>query len=238
MEHANHIRQHDHTAEQKAAAISSAIPPSPTRARRIASTPSLPRPSSSNQQSHSKWFGHHDVAPPPATEYGTFDGSVNAKAKSRDNSGERTRLRRSPSIGSIESQHQALQPAQNPGNSQDVMNQVSGSLIPFSNFFGRVFSLFRRKSGYTRLEDVRLFFLLSRSALMTRRHRISKILSVLVPVNACGVVPFTNASATRSTAQIASHMEKTCLSRFFDASASGSAFWKNEELFPVPAWEV
>jgi len=149
-----HCHDHDHTVAQKSAALSSALPP-PSRAHRIASNPSLPKADDAlSSEGFAKKATHfftdrEPVAPPPATAYGTFEGSSNGIAKATS---KRHQARRSPSQSSQLSIHQPLAPAQRPDD-QTVMEQVSHELIPFAGMFASVRNWFRGKRGYSLIED-------------------------------------------------------------------------------------
>ncbi|KAE9404912.1 UPF0187-domain-containing protein [Gymnopus androsaceus JB14] len=138
------LHDHDHTAEQKQAAMTSALPP-PSRARRIASNPALPQArgisgesSPPKKQRRVHYHTEHENA--SESTYGTFPVSESPRGS----------LHRVPSSASIHSHHQVLAPAQQPGE-QDILNDVSTELIPFSGLFGRIRSLFSRKSSYSGL---------------------------------------------------------------------------------------
>jgi predicted membrane chloride channel (bestrophin family) len=139
------LHEHDHTPEQKRAVMNSSLQPPPSRARRIASNPSLPQArgisgESSPPKKHQRVHYHteHDNAS-EGTFYGTFPVSESPRGS----------LHRVPSNASIHSQHQALAPAQQPAEPDSIMRDVDTELIPFSGFFGRIRRLFSRKSSYS-----------------------------------------------------------------------------------------
>jgi len=143
------LHDHDHTASQKAAAMSTSLPP-PSRAHRIASNPNLPKANDGSEgfaQKATQFFKDRDpVAPPPTTAYGTFEGSGSITTKASKTS-QRHKARRSPSQSSQTSSHQPLQPAQRTDD-QTVMEQVSHELIPFAGMFSSIRNWFRGKRGY------------------------------------------------------------------------------------------
>ncbi|KAJ4478995.1 Bestrophin, RFP-TM, chloride channel-domain-containing protein [Lentinula aciculospora] len=141
------LHEHDHTAKQKRAVISSALWP-PTRARRIASNPALPQaqPSSSSVSRESSPPKKHRVHYHPEqsntseSTYGTFPISESPRGS----------IHRAPSTASFQSQHQVLAPSQQ-REEQDMMKDVSTELIPFAGMFASIRRLFSRHKSYSEL---------------------------------------------------------------------------------------
>lgn len=117
----------------------------PSRARRIASNPSIPRARGIGGESSppKKLRAHYHTEHENASEstYGTFPVSESPQGS----------LHRVPSNASFHSQHQVLAPAQQPVDQGDMMKDISTELIPFSGLFGRIRRLFSRKSEYSEL---------------------------------------------------------------------------------------
>ncbi|SJL07656.1 uncharacterized protein ARMOST_11006 [Armillaria ostoyae] len=124
------LHDHEHTVEQKVAAMTTALPV-PSRAHRIASNPSLPQVPSIPLTSRLNF----DTQDPPVNAYGTFHPSKQASSISL-----RHQLRRNTSSSSV---HRVLQPSQQSGG-DNVMDRVSGDLIPFAGFFSTIRGWFRR----------------------------------------------------------------------------------------------
>lgn len=146
------LHDHEHTAAQKAVAMSSALPP-PSRAHRIASNPSLPKVDEPGMEGLARkaanFFGDREpVAPPPKTVYGTFDGNPSTNGSTPASSSLRHAARRTPSQSSLTSAHQPLQPAQR-ADDQTMMEQVDHQLIPFFGMFASIGNWFRGKRGYS-----------------------------------------------------------------------------------------
>ncbi|KIK53285.1 hypothetical protein GYMLUDRAFT_49464 [Collybiopsis luxurians FD-317 M1] len=146
------LHEHDHSAEQKQAAMTSALAP-PARARRIASNPSLPHalgisreasPAPGKKQVRVHLHTEHENA--SESTYGTFPVTDSPRGS----------IRRVPSNDSVHSTHQVLAPSQNP-DGPDLMNDVSTELIPFSGMFGGIKRWFSKKNSYSQLptSDVR-----------------------------------------------------------------------------------
>ncbi|KAJ3998025.1 UPF0187-domain-containing protein, partial [Lentinula boryana] len=142
------LHEHDHTAEQKQAAMASNISP-PTRARRIASNPALPQAQtasagisreSSPPKKHHRVHYHTEHQNSSESTYGTFPITESPRGS----------IHRVPSTASFESQHQVLAPSQQPAE-QDIMNNVSTGLIPFAGMFTSIRRLFSRKNSYSEL---------------------------------------------------------------------------------------
>ncbi|KAF5392984.1 hypothetical protein D9757_001166 [Collybiopsis confluens] len=137
------LHEHEHSVEQKQAAMSSALAP-PARARRIASNPSLPQATNRSREPSPKkhlrvhYRTEHDNA--NESTYGTFPVSESPRGS----------IHRSPSDGSIHSTHQVLAPSENPGT-PDLMDDVSTELIPFSGMFGSIKQWFSKRKGYSQL---------------------------------------------------------------------------------------
>ncbi|KAJ3825988.1 Bestrophin, RFP-TM, chloride channel-domain-containing protein [Lentinula raphanica] len=145
------LHEHDHTAEQKQAAMTSNLSP-PGRARRIASSPALPqvqsaaagisRESSPPKKQHRV---HYHTEHPNISEskYGTFPITDSPRGS----------IHRVPSTSSFHSEHQVLAPSQQPDD-QNIMNDVSTELIPFAGLFGSIRRLFSRKKGYSDISNL------------------------------------------------------------------------------------
>ncbi|KAJ3719389.1 Bestrophin, RFP-TM, chloride channel-domain-containing protein [Lentinula raphanica] len=123
------LHEHDHTAEQKQAAMTSNLSP-PGRARRIASSPALP------QNPHLPKSNTVSITTP------NTQTSVRARS-----------IHRVPSTSSFHSEHQVLAPSQQPDD-QNIMNDVSTELIPFAGLFGSIRRLFSRKKGYSEISNL------------------------------------------------------------------------------------
>ncbi|KAK0504154.1 hypothetical protein EDD18DRAFT_1345036 [Armillaria luteobubalina] len=124
------LHDHEHTVEQKVAAMTTALPV-PSRAHRIASNPVLPQAPSIPLTS----LPVQDPVAPSVNAYGTFHISKQASSISL-----RHQLRRNTSSSSV---HRALQLSQQSGGG-NVMDRVSGDLIPFAGFFSTIRGWFRR----------------------------------------------------------------------------------------------
>ncbi|KAF9026144.1 UPF0187-domain-containing protein [Hymenopellis radicata] len=137
------LHEHDHTVEQQTAAMTTAIPP-PSRAHRIASNPSLPKsapsptPSAGASRLRNVNLSAPDPVVPPINAYGTFQPPQKVSSSSL------RQLHRTPSQTSIHSAHGPLQAArQTPRD--DVLNKVSGDLIPFAGFYNAIRGWFTGK---------------------------------------------------------------------------------------------
>ncbi|KAK0201949.1 Bestrophin, RFP-TM, chloride channel-domain-containing protein [Desarmillaria ectypa] len=130
------LHDHEHTPEQKAAAMTTALHV-PSKAHRIASNPSLPHAqlSPSVPLFSRPNFDMQDPVIPPINAYGTFHLSKQASSISL-----RYQLRRNASSSSV---HRALQPSQQLSD-DNVMDRVSGDLIPFAGFFSTICGWFRK----------------------------------------------------------------------------------------------
>ncbi|KAJ3797543.1 Bestrophin, RFP-TM, chloride channel-domain-containing protein [Lentinula aff. detonsa] len=142
------LHEHDHTAEQKQAAMASRLSP-PARAHRIASNPALPQAQtvsagisreSSPPKKHHRVHYHTEHQNSSESTYGTFPITESPRGS----------IHRVPSTASFQSQHQALAPSQQPAE-QDIMNDVSTELIPFAGMFASIRRLFSRKNSYSEL---------------------------------------------------------------------------------------
>ncbi|KAK7450605.1 hypothetical protein VKT23_012915 [Stygiomarasmius scandens] len=167
------LHDHDHTIEQKAAAAKTSALPPPSRAHRIASNPSLPRPKSSptptmtpsdypKGKSGSSGSHYGDPVIPPINAYGTFPQTNSPRGSIRHSRSHHSLPRSNSSLSSHSdssahsghSAHQDLAPSRNPNPpDQDVMGQVDGNLIPFAGTFASIKRLFsrKRKDGYDEL---------------------------------------------------------------------------------------
>ncbi|KIK69657.1 hypothetical protein GYMLUDRAFT_34048 [Collybiopsis luxurians FD-317 M1] len=130
------LHEHDHTIEQNNAAITNTLPV-PTKVRRIASNPALPQPRSAQTHPHQpedhkgKSSIHlGDPIIPPINAYGTFRSSNSHSLR-------RASSTSSLSGGSEHSEHQPLNPSQNPALHKRIRN-VEPDLIPFSGVFRNV----------------------------------------------------------------------------------------------------
>ncbi|KAF5389260.1 hypothetical protein D9757_003440 [Collybiopsis confluens] len=127
------LHEHDHTIEQNNAAISNDLPV-PTKARRIASNPGLPRPGIfphqfANHQSRSTESTPRDMGDPvipPINAYGTFSQGSSVSHGSNHRS-----LRRTSSTSSSPNRHT------NPSLHRKVRN-VEPDLVPFSGVFRKI----------------------------------------------------------------------------------------------------
>ncbi|KAF9052522.1 UPF0187-domain-containing protein [Hymenopellis radicata] len=137
------LHEHDHTVEQQTAAMTTAMPP-PSRAHRIASNPSLPKsaPSPTPSPGASRLRNDNLSAPhpviPPINAYGTFQHPTKVSSSSL------RQLHRTPSQTSVHSVHSPLQAArQTPRD--DMLNKVSGDLIPFAGVYNAIRGWFTGK---------------------------------------------------------------------------------------------
>ncbi|KAK0464346.1 Bestrophin, RFP-TM, chloride channel-domain-containing protein [Desarmillaria tabescens] len=130
------LHDREHPAEQKAAAMTTALLV-PSRVHRIASNPSLPHAQLSPPISSSSRPNLDTQEPviPPVNAYGTFHPSKQASSISL-----RHQLKRNASSSSV---HRTLQPSQQTSG-DNVMDRVSGDLIPFAGFFSTIRGWFRR----------------------------------------------------------------------------------------------
>ncbi|KIM45329.1 hypothetical protein M413DRAFT_442007 [Hebeloma cylindrosporum] len=152
------MHDHDHSADdrQTQQAMTSALP-SPRKAQRI-TTQTVTMPSqadSSPPQGTSSPPPDRDPIIPPINAYGTFDPDKLFSKSTVPSSSPNRGLRHSPSqashlssISSIHSQHQPLLPSSRPPANDNVMDKVSGDLIPFAG----TISMLRRQFAPLPLE--------------------------------------------------------------------------------------
>ncbi len=118
--------------------------PPPSRAHRIASNPSPPKsapsptPSAGSSRLRNENFAPDPVIP-PINAYGTFQPPKKVSSSSL------RQLRRTPSQTSIHSAHGPLQAARQTPHDDDMLNKVSGDLIPFAGFYNSIRGWFTGK---------------------------------------------------------------------------------------------
>ncbi|KAJ3789196.1 UPF0187-domain-containing protein [Lentinula aff. detonsa] len=137
------LHDHDHTTEQNQTALSNALSaPVLKKARRIASNPALPRnsvtPTDNDKGKSPKHLG--DPVIPPINAFGTFNNSKSPQ-------GSRHSLRHASSTSSlsnesVQSEHQALHPSQNPTTHKKMTN-LDPDLVPFSGVFYNIKEWFK-----------------------------------------------------------------------------------------------